>query len=157
MAYEKKTWVDGSGEKIDAVNLNRMEDGVDGALPKTGGVLTGLLTLFADPVDDLDAATKKYVNELFVVGTYTGNTGTSQTITLGFTPRAVLIFPRDILFSSGTYNGRSNEIGLATQDLPQTLSGAETIRITTGGFIVSKFDGGGANVTSAKYKYIALR
>jgi hypothetical protein len=34
------------------------------ALPLTGGVLTGLLTLSADPVANLDAATKQYVDNI---------------------------------------------------------------------------------------------
>ena len=42
MAYEKQEWKNDSAPYIDAANLNRMEDGIDGALPKSGGTITGM-------------------------------------------------------------------------------------------------------------------
>lgn len=62
MAYEKREWKNDRAPYIDAANLNRMEDGIDGALPKSGGTMTGSLILKGSPTDDLEAATKKYVD-----------------------------------------------------------------------------------------------
>lgn len=38
-------------------------DGIDGYLPKSGGTMTGALTLNGAPTADLQAATKKYVDD----------------------------------------------------------------------------------------------
>ena len=62
MAYEKREWKNDSAPYIDAANLNRMEDGIDGALPKSGGTMTGSLILKGSPTENLEAATKKYVD-----------------------------------------------------------------------------------------------
>lgn len=62
MAYEKQTWTNDSAPYLDAANLNRMEVGIDGALPKSGGTMTGSLKLSGNPLLPLEAATKQYVD-----------------------------------------------------------------------------------------------
>ena len=41
-----------------------VDNSIDAVLPKTGGTMTGALTLAADPANDLEAATKQYVDTL---------------------------------------------------------------------------------------------
>lgn len=41
---------------------NLINNTFEAALPKSGGTMTGTLTLSADPTNDLDAATKQYVD-----------------------------------------------------------------------------------------------
>lgn len=62
MAYEKQEWKNDSAPYIDAAHLNHMEDGIVGALPKSGGTMTGSLILKGSPTEDLEAVTKKYVD-----------------------------------------------------------------------------------------------
>ena len=62
MAYEKQKWKNESEPYIDAAHLNHMEDGIAGALPKSGGTMTGSLILKGSPTEDLEAVTKKYVD-----------------------------------------------------------------------------------------------
>lgn len=66
MAYEKQTWKNDSAPYIDAAHLNHMEDGIDGALPKSGGTMTGSLILKGSPTEDLETATKEYVDNKIV-------------------------------------------------------------------------------------------
>ena len=41
-----------------------VDNSIDAVLPKSGGTMTGALTLAADPANDLEAATKQYVDTL---------------------------------------------------------------------------------------------
>ena len=41
-----------------------VDNSIDAVLPKSGGAMTGALTLAADPANDLEAATKQYVDTL---------------------------------------------------------------------------------------------
>lgn len=52
----------GSSPPISAENLKHMEDGIKGSLQKNGGVMTGSLTLADNPENNMDAATKQYVD-----------------------------------------------------------------------------------------------
>lgn len=71
MAFEKKIWTNGGvateevpvPPAISADNLNRIEEGIDGALQKDGGIMTGRLILNDDPTASLQAATKHYVDK----------------------------------------------------------------------------------------------
>ena len=96
-----------------------------------------------------DAETNARVDQLFVFGTYEGDGETSQFISLGFTPRAVLICRTDGAFS------QANLIygGLATAASP-----AKTVEIAENGFNVlsssSLYNGNNPMYT---FKYIALR
>ena len=93
-----------------------------------------------------DAETNARVDQLFVFGTYEGDGETSQFISLGFTPRAVLICRTDGAFSQANliYGG------------PATA--AKTVEIAKNGFNVlsssSLYNGNNPMYT---FKYIALR
>lgn len=74
MAFEQKTWYndgilpDDAPEGtvapcLDTENLNRIEKGIADSLQKTGGVMDGVLLLHSNPVSEMEAATKKYVDE----------------------------------------------------------------------------------------------
>lgn len=96
-----------------------------------------------------DAAVQANLDSLFVFGTYEGDGEESQFISLGFTPRAVLVSRSDGAFSQG------NSVfgGLATAASPGKMAA-----ITEGGFdalnTTSLYNGNNAMHT---FKYIALR
>ena len=83
-----------------------------------------------------------------MVGTYTGDSTSSRTISLGVTPKAVVVIDKGlaILHDSKYYGGAA-----------VTGYDSTTVKITTGGFIVrnsgSSFM---ANSSSNTYLYIAL-
>ena len=96
-----------------------------------------------------DAAVQANLDSLFVFGTYEGDGEDSQFISLGFTPRAVLMCRSDGTFSQG------NSIfgGLATAASPGKMAA-----IAEGGFdalnTTSLYNGNNPMYT---FKYIALR
>ena len=71
MAFEKKIWTNNGmvteevpvPPAISADNLNRIEEGIDGALQKDGGIMTGGLILRDVFNDDKEAVSKKYVDK----------------------------------------------------------------------------------------------
>lgn len=71
MAFEKVTWVDEDSENFDvstspalnAMNLNRIEAGIDDALHKDGGTMIGSLCLSQDPISTMEAVTKQYADK----------------------------------------------------------------------------------------------
>lgn len=62
----------------------------DGAVPLTGGTMTGFLTLFADPTAAMEAATKQYVDNQIATQAVTINGGVTVTnnFSLSATPSA---------------------------------------------------------------------
>ena len=113
------------------------------------GSFTDSMQSTVEAMNAADAETNARVDQLFVFGTYEGDGETSQFISLGFTPRAVLICRTDGAFS------QANLIygGLATAASP-----AKTVEITENGFNVlsssSLYNGNNPMYT---FKYIALR
>lgn len=70
MSYVKTVWVDGSPPYITAEKLNHLEGGVEEALPKSGGTMSGAIAMGGQPVSGLpapaaaDHATRKsYVDQ----------------------------------------------------------------------------------------------
>ena len=113
------------------------------------GSFTDSMQSTVEAMNAADAETNARVDQLFVFGTYEGDGETSQFISLGFTPRAVLICRTDGAFS------QANLIygGLATAASP-----AKTVEIAENGFNVlsssSLYNGNNPMYT---FKYIALR
>lgn len=108
------------------------------------GVLDGVLQVWSkDRPDNV------------VTGTYIGDGAPSQTIQLGFTPKAVLVCQNGIL-SRGYQNHYAE--GLALDGYPAAASNSNVVSVVEGGFQV--FDGtsanhnGRTNVASQKYYYL---
>lgn len=141
-----------------------------GALASSGGVMSGALSMsghkianLAAPTDLTDAANKQYVDEQVgssrvVMGTYIGDGAPSQTIQLGFTPKAVLVCQNGIL-SRGLQSHYAE--GLALDGYPAAEGNSNVVSVVEGGFQV--FDGtkanydGRTNVASQKYYYLTWK
>lgn len=102
------------------------------------------------------AALDKSVRIVF--GSYTGDGAAERTISLGFTPKAVLL-----LTSHGTtWGGREVYGGLALTDHPSKATYNQTVpvvKIVPGGFQVYVFDGTfyvKSNVTNYSFHYLAI-
>lgn len=111
------------------------------------GVLAGVLQVWSkDRPDNV------------VTGTYIGDGAPSQTIQLGFTPKAVLVCQNGIL--SRGYQSHYAE-GLALDGYPAAESNSNVVSVVEGGFQV--FDGtsansnGRTNVASQKYYYLTWK
>lgn len=71
MSFVQKTWLnkDSNGNiptsapRFDSDNMNRIEQGIADSLKKNGGTMNGELILKSNPTSDMEAATKKYVDE----------------------------------------------------------------------------------------------
>ena len=125
------------------------QSAVQASLSALSGSFTDIMQSTVEAMNAADAETNARVDQLFVFGTYEGDGETSQFISLGFTPRAVLICRTDGAFS------QANLIygGLATAASP-----AKTVEIAENGFNVlsssSLYNGNNPMYT---FKYIALR
>ena len=74
------------------------------SLSALSGSFTDSMQSTVEAMNAADAETNARVDQLFVFGTYEGDGETSQFISLGFTPRAVLICRTDGAFSqAGPY------------------------------------------------------
>jgi hypothetical protein len=117
----------------------------------TSSVLTKTNTTSYTPTANYHPATKKYVDDKatsVVIGTYTGDGETAQTITLGFTPKAVLVTSANGYLDSKTAYKYGNF----------AINGyeSELLEIVENGFVVKS----SINDTYAKsnpYKYIAFK
>lgn len=141
-----------------------------GALASSGGVMSGAISMsghkianLAAPTDLTDAANKQYVDEQVgssrvVMGTYIGDGAPSQTIQLGFTPKAVLVCQNGIL-SRGYQNHYAE--GLALDGYPAAEGNNNVVSVVEGGFQV--FDGtranynGRTNIAGKKYYYLTWK
>ena len=110
-------------------------------------------------------------------GAYTGNGGSSasttaktQTISLGFHPKAVLVYPVDGMayINTGNYGYKNVYSALATREQNAAVNGLSALTITESGFTVnfqsknaelntySSEDRPATNYGSKVYNYIAL-
>ena len=123
------------------------QSAVQASLSALSGSLTDSMQSTVEAMNAADAETNARVDQLFVFGTYEGDGETSQFISLGFTPRAVLICRTDGAQANLIYGG------LATAASP-----AKTVEIAKNGFNVlsssSLYNGNNPMYT---FKYIALR
>ena len=86
------------------------------------------------------------------IGSYTGNSEESQMISLGVTPKAVLIASSDGMFRNGDFKYG----GIAIQGSPSTYSGQTMIEIVENGFKVYYNNSKYVQVNSGTRRYIAL-
>lgn len=136
MAYDKTIWVD-DDTPISATNMNKIETALESDD-------TRLTTLEASE---------------FVAGTYIGDGTSIRTISLGFTPIAVLVVKND---GGVRYYNDMHYGGLAVTGSPaMTDVGAKIVEIVTNGFTVhydvtlETFSN--SSVGGAKYNYIAIK
>ena len=117
--------------------------GVQASLDRNTASLSDRITALGDRATALES-------HKIAVGTYTGN-GTQQTISLGFTPIAVLVIGQSL---------NSNYPGLALADYPVTSYGYQQLVIVPGGFSVLKgeppFEVIAYNANNSVYNYLAL-
>ena len=87
------------------------------SLSALSGSFTDSMQSTVEAMNAADAETNARVDQLFVFGTYEGDGETSQFISLGFTPRAVLICRTDGAFSQANliYGGLCDG-GIARKD-----------------------------------------
>jgi hypothetical protein len=168
--------VGGSGSHLDADTIDGLDSTAFALVNHThseylkiaGGIMTGMLTLFADPVDALDAVTKQYVDNLLgdiaqPIGQVVYGSGTSVTSAPEFsvdvstgmfnfiplatvTPSAIQIqaASADINDPTNNYNGGS--IHLVSGDASGGSFGGEiNILAGAGGPDASSNDGFGSN------------
>ncbi len=95
----------------------------------------------------------------FAAGSYTGDGQTSRFISVGFTPKAVLVLPGNCeLFSPGSYPAYYS--ALTVQGRYAEAGGGDVLTLSGGGFFVSNntasWGKGLLNVSDRIYHYIAL-
>ena len=94
---------------------------------------------------------------LLSAGAYTGDGRGQRTVSLGFTPRAVLVMSQD----GSTRNYYGNNGGLALSSAPVLLGSVQVVSIVEGGFRVVSTTSGSQSVTTngsnMVYHYLALR
>ena len=83
----------------------------------------------------------------YVVGTYSGNNDANRTISVGFTPSAVLVFPHDVTGSDEMFIVK----GVTTMYYDYSVG-----KIVDGGFMVGMYQERGNN-NRHTYIYIAFK
>lgn len=147
-------------ETIDVDVLNENFDIIDESISEMSNNLTGLNALISQKID-------------IVFGTYTGNapedyednTIYSQTINLGFTPKAVVVYQDgyNMYIRHSTYSSFFGGLALEGHPTdPNQRQGRHTVEIVTNGFKVltySSSTGGGlfANSHGDTYYFIAFK
>ena len=90
-------------------------------------------------------------------GSYTGNGAASRTISLGFTPKAVLVMEADG-FTCLHYNGKYSSGGLATPSQPEEKEYGPIVEVVDNGFkVYYSGDNIRANQSGLLHVYMALR
>ena len=90
-------------------------------------------------------------------GTFTGDGTQNRLISLGFTPKAVLVMETNG-FTCLQYNGTYVSGGLALVDQPVVNGSTTLVAVSTGGFTVSYFsDTARCNRTNVVYVYLAFQ
>ena len=92
-----------------------------------------LRTDFNSDNQKIDAALNEKCE--FVTGRYTGNGAETRVISLGFTPKAVLVLRED---GATTYPNNNTQVygGLAAVGMPLKKSGLDAVAVVDGGFQV---------------------
>ena len=121
--YQLNQWA--AGDKVQRIDFNADNDKIDGAIAAVSARAGALETGKADKTA-LDAA--KATIPKMAIGTYTGSGAASRTISLSFTPKAVLVMTQD------GHTRSSNYImgGLAVTGSPvKIVNGAEEFTAVT--------------------------
>ena len=154
--YQLNQWA--AGDKVQRIDFNADNDKIDGAIAAVSARAGALETGKADKTA-LDAA--KATIPKMAIGTYTGSGAASRTISLSFTPKAVLVMTQD------GHTRSSNYImgGLAVTGSPvKIVNGAEeftAVTLVSNGFRVyynidDDYYKVQANFKDRTYHYIAF-
>lgn len=116
------------------------------------------------------AYSKEEIDGMIAIGSYTGNSSESQTINLGFKPRAVIIsatkknYVYDYRTQSSDNEGLITSEGFLVSYDNKGTGYSATNTLTDTGFVVNKPKNGtkttdacGLNIANQKYSYIAFR
>ena len=121
--YQLNQWA--AGDKVQRIDFNADNDKIDGAIAAVSARAGALETGKADKTA-LDAA--KATIPKMAIGTYTGSGAASRTISLSFTPKAVLVMTQDGHTRSSNYITG----GLAVTGSPvKIVNGAEEFTAVT--------------------------
>ena len=113
------------------------------------------VTALDDRLDTVETALPQKVECYF--GTYTGNGASSRTISLGFTPKAVLVMEVDG-FICLHYNGQYSSGGLATASQPVENGYGTIVEIVDNGFkVYYSSDHIRANQSDNAHIYLAFK
>lgn len=120
MAYQKTVWNNDGTPAIDADNLNKIEGGIEACIRRDGDTMEAPLKLCGTYTENDEAVDKRYVDSLFVTGSFTYN-GESITIPLNFTPSVVMIMQDNVCTYSDLRDySLINKFAMATPGHPQT-------------------------------------
>lgn len=146
------------GAKLSALQLQTPLTGFSAGPDSPVVAADGMLGAFGKLQAQMNAKTG------IVSGIYTGDGSSNKTLTLGFTPKAVLVLPRDQrLFYVGTDGATYWWGGLAVTGGPAyaAAAGSDIVSITTNGFIVSQRIVGTqfimANLNGYIFNYMAFK
>ena len=145
----------GAGDRVTRADFNGDNQKIDaavGALRTADATMQGSISALQGSVSSLQTAVAGKCS--VIVGTYTGDGAAERTISLGVTPKAVLVF----MERGYTYNGAWYFGGLALRDAPARVSADHpVVTVTTGGFVV--YSDSSASIASNNptvHHYIAL-
>lgn len=112
----------------------------------------------------IDSALKSIADRRpYVTGTYTGSSATSQTITLGFRPKAVFIFSPKFEQDNGAYVAPGSRTAMLLDGNDIVYNTIVFATVTNTGFSVTSYIYNASyyspalNCPSAKYFYIAFQ
>ena len=154
--YQLNQWA--AGDKVQRIDFNADNDKIDGAIAAVSARAGALETGKADKTA-LDAA--KATIPKIAAGSYTGSGAASRTISLGFTPKAVLVMTQD----GTTHSNNIIHGGLAVTGSPaQLVTGSKDflgVSIVSSGFRVyydasDNYYKSYANVKDRIYHYLAI-
>ena len=142
----------GASDRVTRADFNGDNSKIDaavGALRTADTTMQGSISALQGSVSALQTAVAGKCS--VIVGTYTGDGAAERTISLGVTPKAVLVFSQ----FGYTYNANAAWGGLAVTGSP-VANGLSVVEITTGGFLVYNRNPGRSNIADQKYNYLAF-
>ena len=143
----------GASDRVTRADFNSDNQKIDaavGALRTADATMQGSISTLQGSVSSLQTAVAGKCS--VIVGTYTGDGAAERTISLGVTPKAVLVLPmQGYTFYTNSYYG-----GLAVTDSPARISSTPILSVAPNGFTVYFKNGIKTNQTDSIYNYIAL-
>ena len=143
-----------AGDRVTRADFNGDNQKLDaavGALRAADTTMQGSISALQGSVSALQTAVAGKCS--VIVGTYTGDGTAERTISLGVTPKAVLVYAA----SGYTQSSTITYSGLAVTGSPAAHSPSPTlVKIVGGGFAVYWGNGAATNANNLVFNYIAL-